>query len=192
MIRAGSCIGVALWLALAGGVPLAFAQSQSPADAGSVYDRQKLDDLYRQLRHAPNAAQAQRLNNQIWQLWTEGPDERAGTQIQQIFSYRRTRQLDRALDIANELTERLPNYAEGWNQKATILFEMGRLDRSLETIDKVLALEPKHFGALSGQAMILLRQGRVKVAQQVLRRAVEIHPFLAERRFLIEQPGDPI
>jgi len=38
----------------------------------------------------------------------------------------------------------------------------------------------------------LLRQGRVKVAQQVLRRAVEIHPFLAERRFLIEQPGDPI
>jgi len=192
MTKGCSCIGLAVWLALAVGALAGFAQAQSPADARSVYDRERLDDLYRQLRHAPNAAQAQRLNNEIWRLWTEGPDERAGAQSQRILGYRRTRQLDRALNIANELTERLPNYAEGWNQKATILFEMGRLDQSLETIDKVLALEPKHFGALSGQAMILLREGRVKVAQQVLRRAIEIHPFLAERRFLIEQPGDPI
>lgn len=176
---------MALCLALAGGTLVTYA-------ADSVYDRQKLERLYRQLKHAQTPAEAQKLNDRIWQLWTEGPDERAGEQIQQIFQYRRWRELDRALEIANDLTGRLPNYAEGWNQKAILLFEMGRLDHSLEVIEKVLELEPKHFGALAGKAIILLRQGRVKLGQKALRRAVEIHPYLSERRFLVEQPGDPI
>lgn len=183
---------VALMVAFAGVAPSFPAAGEPAAETRSVYDREKLERLYRQLKHAQTPAEAQKLNDRIWQLWTEGPDERAGEQIRQIFQHRRWRELDRALEIANELTERLPNYAEGWNQKAILLFEMGRLDRSLEVIDKVLELEPKHFGALSGKAIILLRQGRVKLGQKVLRRAVEIHPYLAERRFLVEEPGDPI
>lgn len=166
--------------------------AEPAASEKSVYDREKLEELYRQLGAAPNPAEAQKLNDRIWRLWTEGPDERAGEQIQQIFRYRRWRELDRALEIANELIERLPNYAEGWNQKATILFEMGRFDESLAVIEQVLAREPKHFGALAGKAIILLRQGRVKLGQKALRRAVEIHPFLAERRFLVEPPGERI
>ncbi len=166
--------------------------AEPAASEPSVYDRDKLEELYRQLRAAQDPAEAQKLNDRIWQLWTEGPDERASEQIQQIFRYRRWRELDRALEIANDLIERLPNYAEGWNQKATILFEMGRFDDSLAIIEQVLAREPKHFGALAGKAIILLRQGRVKLGQMALRRAVEIHPFLAERRFLVEPPGERI
>ncbi|RIA56648.1 hypothetical protein [Dichotomicrobium thermohalophilum] len=185
-------IGVALCLAVPGGGVSWQVLAEPAAETQSVYDREKLERLYRQLKHAQTPAEAQRLNDRIWALWTEGPDERAGEQIRQIFRYRRWRELDRALEIADDLTKRLPNYAEGWNQKAIVLFEMGRLDRSLAMIDKVLELEPKHFGALSGKAIILLRQGRVKLGQKVLRRAVEIHPYLAERRFLVEEPGDPI
>ena len=187
-----SPLALGLCLALAGGAFSWQAAAEPSAQAESVYDREKLEALYRQLKHAQSPGEAQRLNNRIWELWTEGPDEQAGEQIQQIFRYRRWRELDKALEIANGLTERLPNYAEGWNQKATILFEMGRFDASLETIEKVLELEPKHFGALSGKAIILLRQGRARLAQKALRRAVEIHPYLAERRFLVEEPGDPI
>ncbi len=185
-------IGLALCLALAGGAPSWQAAAEPSVETKSVYDRDKLERLYRRLRHARTPAEAQRLNDRIWELWTEGPDEQAGEQIQQIFQYRRWRELDRALEIANNLTERLPNYAEGWNQKATILFEMGRLDQSLATVERVLELEPKHFGALAGKGIILLRQGRVRLAQKALRRAVEIHPYLAERRFLVEQPDDRI
>lgn len=185
-------IGLALCLAFAGGVVSWQAAAEPAVEADSVYDREKLESLYRQLKHAQSPAEAQELNNRIWRLWTKGPDQKAGEQIQQIFRYRRGRELDRALEVANDLTERLPNYAEGWNQKATVLFEMGRLDRSLTVVEKVLELEPKHFGALAGKAVILLRQGRVKLGQNALRRALEIHPYLAERRFLVEPPGDPI
>jgi len=192
MIRALASIGLALCLACAGGVLSGQVVAEPSAETGSVYDREKLESLYRQLKHAQSPAEAQKLNDRIWRLWTKGPDEKAGEQIEQIFRYRRWRELDRALEIANNLTIRLPNYPEGWNQKATVLFEMGRLDRSLAVVEKVLELEPKHFGALAGKAIILLRQGRVKLGQKALRRAVEIHPYLAERRFLVEPPGDPI
>ncbi len=185
-------IAVSLCLAMAGGAFTGLVSAAPSQDTSSVYDRDKLDALYRDLKNAKTPAEAQRLNNRIWELWTEGPDAQAGQQIQQIFRARRERNLERALEIANDLTKRLPHYAEGWNQKATVLFEMGRFDRSLAVVEKVLALEPKHFGALAGKAIMLLRQGRVKLGQQALRRAVEIHPFLAERRFLIEPQGDPI
>ncbi len=181
-----------LCLPLAGGSLSWRAAAEPSALSGSVYDRDKLERLYRALKHAQSPGEAQRLNNRIWRLWTEGPDAEAGEQIQQVFRYRRWRELDKALEVAERLTERLPNYAEGWNQKATVLFEMGRFDASLETIEKVLELEPKHFGALAGKAIILLRQGRARLGQQTLRRAVEIHPYLAERRLLVEEPGDPI
>lgn len=54
----------------------------------------------------------------------------------------------------------------------------------------VLALEPKHFGAMAGQAIIRMRQGRMRAAQSILRRAVEIHPFLAERAMIVPRPGE--
>ncbi|MFW6024350.1 MAG: tetratricopeptide repeat protein, partial [Dichotomicrobium sp.] len=158
----------------------------------SVHDRGELKRLYRQLQLSQSPQEANRIANEIWRLWTEGPDEKAGEQIEEIFRARRARNLDKALEVADKLTERLPDYAEGWNQKATVLFEMGRYDRSLEAVEKVLEREPKHFGALAGKAMILLRQGRVQLGQKALRRAVEIHPYLAERRFLADPPGDRI
>lgn len=185
-------ITLVLCLALAG-ESLYWQTAAGPAvEAGSADDSEELDALYRKLARAQAPAAAQKLKDRIWQLWTQGPDERAGEQIEEILRSRQRRDLSRALDIADELTRRLPSYAEGWNQKATVLFEMGRLDQSLQTIEKVLELEPKHFGALAGKAVILLRQGRVKLGQKALRRAVEIHPYLAERRFLVEPPGNRI
>lgn len=184
---------VALCLALAGGSFASDAALAEPAgDSKSVYDRDALERLYRHLQLSQSAREANRIANEIWLIWTEGPDELAGEQIREIMRARRARNLDKALGIANKLTERLPDYAEGWNQKATVLFEMGRYDRSLEAVEKVLEREPKHFGALSGKAMILLRQGRVRLGQKALRRAVEIHPYLAERRFLADPPGERI
>src|SRR3569832_1341831 len=76
-----------------------------------------------------------------------------------------------------------PDYAEGWNQHATVNYILDRLDDSLADIDKVLAIEPRHFGALSGRVLIYLKQGKHPEALRAMIAALAVHPFLSERRF---------
>lgn len=183
---------MALCLALAGGVAMSHVSAAEPSAETSVYDRERLDTLYERLARAQTPAQAQQIEKKIWQLWTEGPDEKAGEQIDRIMTARLYGDYEKALEIATGLTERRPDYAEAWNQKATVLFEMGRYDRSLDVVEKVLELEPKHFGALAGKGRILMRQGRVRLGQQAIRRAVEIHPYVQARSLLVEPPDQRI
>lgn len=194
MLRLSSLLISAL-VCVAVGAGASSAQQTSPKKSAPSDQPQavsELDRLFGALKRAQSAREARAIASQIWRRWTEGPDEQAGETIRQILAARRVRDLKKALALCDRLTSRLPGYAEGWNQKATVLFEMGRLDRSLETVEKVLELEPRHFGALAGKGIILLRQGRVKLAQKAIRRAVEIHPYLPERRFLSKPPGERI
>jgi tetratricopeptide (TPR) repeat protein len=170
-------------------LPAAAQSSQPSTQSGDEARAALREKLFDALKHADTEREARRIENEIWMFWTQGPDAEATRQISEIFAARSAYDLEKALRIANALTERLADYAEGWNQKATVLFLQGKLDQSLEAVARVLKLEPKHFGALSGKALILMRQGRVELAQEALRKAVEIHPFLKERHLLVEPPG---
>jgi tetratricopeptide (TPR) repeat protein len=180
-------------LVTVGALHIASAQTVHEPPGANATNRDELRDrLFTALKRARSEAEAQRLENEIWTLWSQAPDQRANQQISDIFTARRAYDLEKALRIATELTERLPDYAEGWNQKATVLFMQDKPDASLEAIERVLELEPKHFGSLAGKAVILIRQGRMALAQDTLRKAVAIHPFLRERHLLIKPKGQPI
>jgi tetratricopeptide (TPR) repeat protein len=163
------------------------ASPQLHGDAATLRDQ-----LFRQLKQARSEQEGRAAEDQIWLFWTRGPDEESTKQVAAILAARRAYDNEKALRIAEALVARRPDYAEGWNQKATMLFEKEDYDGSLDAIQHVLELEPKHFGALAGKAVILMRQGRMALAQEALRIAVEIHPFLKERGMLIRPAGDPI
>lgn len=180
-------------LAIAGNIATSHAKTEDGATTAAETDRaEERAQLFRTLKQAPNPLAAQRAAKQIWEFWTKGPDQTATDRIQEIFKARNRGNLDKALRIAETLTTDYPDYAEGWNQKATILFMKGKFDASLQAIERVLALEPKHFGALSGKAIILMRQGRMRLGQDALRKAVKIFPYLPERSLLVELPGEKI
>jgi tetratricopeptide (TPR) repeat protein len=90
-----------------------------------------------------------------------------------------------ALPILDDIVAQKPDWAEGWNKRATVLYLMGEYDRSLADIDRALALEPRHFGALAGIGLIRIEKGETREALAAFRRALAVNPFLRERYGII-------
>jgi tetratricopeptide (TPR) repeat protein len=83
-----------------------------------------------------------------------------------------------ALATFSEIVRRKPDFAEGWNKRATLYFLLGQNEQSLRDCDEVLRRNPNHFGALSGAGQIHLQMGDLRAALGFFRRAVEVNPNL--------------
>src|SRR5579859_6450483 len=110
----------------------------------------RLDPLFDRLKATESDEEATQIVRRIWGLWGQAPDRMtsrlfdAGEAAMQHGDY------DSALNAFNLVIERAPAFAEGFNQRATLYFEIGRYDESVADIERTLALEPRDFGALSG------------------------------------------
>jgi tetratricopeptide (TPR) repeat protein len=81
-----------------------------------------------------------------------------------------------ALDHLNALVERAPDFAEGWNARATAFYMAGQFGASVSDIARTLALNPDHFGALAGLGMIWRNLDEPERALEAYRAAQRIHP----------------
>lgn len=188
--------GVLLVTAITGqiaGAPPALAQDGMLTLRGDpAVEAEEREQLFTALAGASNPMEANDLTSKIWALWFHAPNAEAAAIMEQALERRNANDYSGAATILDELVEEAPDWAEAWNQRATIRYLLRDFEGSLADIDRVLALEPKHFGALSGEALILMQQGKMAAAQLVLRKAVEIHPFLSERALLTEPAGQDI
>ena len=88
--------------------------------------------------------------------------------------------LQAAHDHLTALTDHVPDFAEGWNARATLFFELDRYGPAIADIQRVLALEPRHFGALTGLGFIFEEMGDLDGALAAFRAAQAIHPHREE------------
>lgn len=95
--------------------------------------------------------------------------------------------LDAAVEHLSALTDHAPDFAEGWNMRATVFFHMGELGLSLEDIRRTLLLNPQHFGALTGLAVIFEEMGYEEEALEAYRAVEAIHPHRPELHEAIER-----
>lgn len=157
-----------------------------PVFADDYVDGAALDELFSELKIAKTAAEANDLTGQIWAIWFHPDVADLADRMQQAATASGSGDYGNALTILNGITAAYPDYAEGWNQRATLYYELGNLDASLADIAKVLALEPRHFGALSGQVLIYLRQGKRPEALKAMIAALAIDPYLDEKKLFPE------
>ncbi|MCB1449383.1 MAG: tetratricopeptide repeat protein [Nitratireductor sp.] len=135
-----------------------------------------LDSLFGDLARQADARKAGRIAQQIvGKLNDSGSDT---INLLMNWSARALREKNNPLaeDLLTQVVTLAPDYAEGWNRRATLYYVQGDLGRSIADIERVLQLEPRHFGALSGLGAILQRTGSDKKALETYFKVLEIYP----------------
>lgn len=179
---------IAVLLLAAAPAPTAFAQSY----ARSAAETAELDTLFARLSAATDEPAARAIASQIWTIWTEPDEPVLAARVAEIMTAGGLAGPASQLPLIDALIADYPDYAEGWNLRATAYFLHGMYDKSLADIEQTLAREPRHFGALAGRALIYHTLGKRDEALQAIRQALEIHPFLPERALFPELAAPPI
>jgi tetratricopeptide (TPR) repeat protein len=169
----------ALLVAVLLGAPL-------PAVAATYADPAALDALFSQLKAAPDAEAAARISSQIWLIWFAPTVPALADQMHKSAAAMAGGDVKTAKSVLDQVVATYPDYAEGWNQRATLEYELGDLSGSLADIAQTLALEPRHFGALSGRVLIYLQQGHHADALKDMIAALAIDPYLSEKQLFPE------
>lgn len=137
-----------------------------------------VDDLFVRLKEA-DARAARRVEREIWNAWSKSGSASADLLLQRGRDALREGKTGEAIEHLTALVDHAPDFAEGWNARATAYFQAGQYGPSVADIAEALRLEPRHFGALAGFGAILAATGREKQALEVYRSALAIHPHLA-------------
>jgi tetratricopeptide (TPR) repeat protein len=112
----------------------------------------------------------------LWQLWSRSGDAQIDAQLQQGIEQMSRRDATGAIETFTRIIERKPEFAEGWNKRATIYFLVGEYDKSLRDCDEVMRRNPLHFGALAGYGQIYLRLGQPEKALEYFDKALAVNP----------------
>jgi len=118
----------------------------------------------------------------LWRLWCRAADPETAHLFRAGVEAMQRRQLAEAEELFSRVVEREPDFAEGWNKRATVRFLRKDFSRSVEDCRQTLMRNRNHFGAASGQGLCHMSLGEFREAAVCFRRALEIHPHLAAAR----------
>lgn len=147
----------------------------------------RLDGLFDKLKTVVGGSEAQVVEMMIWQIWTEAGDPATDSLMQLGLAAMQGGDLGGALSLFDAVTQRAPDFAEGWNKRATVLYMMGAFDKSAEDVARVLTLEPRHFGALSGLGLINVQREREDAAIAAFEQALKVNPHMPAVRQNLEE-----
>src|SRR5262245_49651592 len=175
--------------ALTLGLPAAFAteeetppsvapDSAAPDKAPVKSKTEQLDDLFQTLKNPSSKEAAKAAEDSIWRLWLQSGSDTIDLLMTWAMKAMEAKDYATALDFLDRVVTMMPDFAEGWNKRATVYFLMDDYSKSIADIGKTLALEPRHFGALSGLGMIMRELGQDKRAIEAYQKALAVDPNL--------------
>jgi tetratricopeptide (TPR) repeat protein len=118
----------------------------------------------------------------MWQIWSRSGDSEVDRLYQAGVQQMTLGEVQQGIATFTRIIELKPDFAEGWNKRATLYFIVGDLRKSLADCDEVMKRNPYHFGALAGYAQIYFRLEYYERALEYSRRALEINPNMSTVR----------
>jgi len=151
-----------------------FGFSLSPALADQKDPR--LEKLFTQLKAAKSPEDSQPIEAKIWEIWSQSGDQNVDALMAIGSSALNDEDYNQAYRAFGRVVQLAPDFAEGWNKRATALYMLGRYDDSIKDITTTLKLEPRHFGALSGLGLCNAQLDKEKEALDAFEKALAINP----------------
>lgn len=149
-----------------------------PKPAPTVHTAETLDTLFAKLKRARSKEEAKSINQAIQVRWLDSGSATIDLLMQRALKAMETKDYPLSLDILDAVVDLKPDYAEGWNKRATVHYLRQDFGRSIGDIEQALKLEPRHFGALSGLGSIFRQLGKDADALRVFEQALAIYPRL--------------
>jgi tetratricopeptide (TPR) repeat protein len=120
-------------------------------------------------------------------VWSRSGDARVDELFKRGMSEMNGEHLSDAIATFTKIIETKPDFAEGWNKRATAYYLAGEYRLSLADCDEVIKRNPQHFGALSGYGQIYLQLDQPDKALEYFRRALTVNPNLEGVQTMIER-----
>ena len=147
------------------------------------------DELLRALKSPSEPVRAVAIDS-LWSLWFHEAGRDAFRRAQSADRAVRQQKFSDALAMLNLITAEYPRFAEGWNRRAMLFWEMGQYTQSIADCKRAVALNPNHYGAWQGMGLCQLQLGELEAAVRSLRFALNINPYDARLRETLRRCED--
>ncbi len=146
-----------------------------------------LDNLYALLATAADEQAAEQTSKAILRLWATSGSDTVTVLMGRAVKAMQDKNQGLALRLLDAIVEQAPDYAEGWSQRAHVLYLENQPRRAVGDLRRALALDPNHFRALSALGHILREYGEKNGALTAYRKLLEVHPFAEGARQAVQE-----
>jgi tetratricopeptide (TPR) repeat protein len=123
-------------------------------------------------------ALAARAEATLWEIWCRSGIPEVDRLLRQGIEAMERRELAEAVALFSRIIARAPDFAEGWNKRATARYVAEDYAGAVADCAETLARNRHHFGALSGQGLCHMALGQFREAATLFRRALTVHSHL--------------
>jgi tetratricopeptide (TPR) repeat protein len=173
------CLTFACALLLAFGAPAWARDAPPPAPpsaATAPSPSEKLDELFACLAASRDADESAGIVAAIDRIHLRSGSDTGDLLMARAVATMESGNYPVALALLDAIVGLQPEWAEGWNKRATARYFVGDAKGAMADIAKTLERDPRHLGALAGMGMILEDSGLRAEALRVYERALAIAP----------------
>jgi tetratricopeptide (TPR) repeat protein len=151
-----------------------------------VADMQVMPALVQALRDDDSQVRAA-AESVMWIIWLRSGNEQIDALMAEGIRLMELEHYPEAAEIFDQIIAGAPQFAEGYNKRATVYYLMQEFEKSIADIQITLELNPSHFGALSGMGLCYLGLEEPRQALGWFERAIAVNPNMTTIQSYIQQ-----
>ncbi len=92
-----------------------------------------------------------------------------------------------AIELLDRVTQLKPNWAEAWHRRAAAFYMLEGPADAMADLHRALKAEPRHYAAWAALGHVYMAAGDKRRALDAYRKALALHPFLADAKKVVER-----